>query len=67
MVEGLVGFVPTLTVTQSPGGRTLITIRGVGTNSGAPGAETSSTMYLDGVYLARPATLSMVFLDVERV
>ena len=35
-VEGLVGFVPTLTVTQSPGGRALITIRGVGTNSGAP-------------------------------
>jgi iron complex outermembrane receptor protein len=66
-VEGLAGFVPTLTVSHSPGGRVLLTIRGVGTNTGVTGADPSSTTYLDGVYLARPAMASMDLLDVERV
>jgi iron complex outermembrane recepter protein len=66
-VEGLVGLVPTLTVSQSPGGRVLVTIRGIGTNSGVAGADPSSTIYLDNVYLARPAMASMDFLDTERV
>ena len=63
-VEGLAGFAPTLTVSQNGGGRPLITIRGIG--SGALG-DPSSVVYLDGVYLARPAMVSMDFLDVERV
>lgn len=65
---GLAGFVPSLTVSQTPGGgRVLVTIRGIGTNSGVAGADASSTLYLDGVYLARAAMATMDFLDVERV
>jgi iron complex outermembrane receptor protein len=66
-IGGLAGFVPALTVSQSPGGHPLVTIRGIGTNSTVPGADPSSTIYLDGVYLGRPAMAALDFLDVERV
>ena len=65
-VEGLAGFVPTLTVSQHTG-LALVTIRGIGTNSAILGADPSSTTHLDGVYLARPAMGFMDFLNVERV
>ncbi len=65
-VEGLTGVVPALTVTQNTGlGQ--VTIRGVGTNFILAGADPSSTVHLDGVYLARPAMVFTDFLDVERV
>jgi iron complex outermembrane recepter protein len=66
-VEGLAGIVPTVTVSQSPVGTPLVTIRGIGSNSAVAGADPSSTIHLDGVYLARPAMASMDLLDVERV
>jgi iron complex outermembrane receptor protein len=65
-VEGLAGFVPTLTVSQHTG-IAQITIRGIGTNSAIPGSDPSSTTHLDGVYLARPAMGFMDFLNVERL
>ena len=65
-VEGLGGFVPTLTVSR-PNDLAQITIRGIGTNSVVLGADPSSTMHLDGVYLARPAMGFMDFLNVERL
>ena len=65
-IDGLAGFVPTLTISQ-PLGLALVTIRGIGTNVVLPGADPSSTIHLDGVYLARPAMAFMDFLDVERV
>ena len=52
-VEGLAGFVPTLTVSQHTG-LAQVTIRGIGTNVVLAGADPSSTIHLDGVYLARP-------------
>ena len=66
-VEGLAGFVPTVTVSQSPVGTPLVTIRGIGSNSAVAGADPSSTIHLDGVYLARPPMACMDLLDVERV
>jgi iron complex outermembrane receptor protein len=65
-VEGLAGFVPTLTVSQHTG-LAQVTIRGIGTNSAILGADPSSTVHLDGVYLARPAMGFIDFLNVERV
>ena len=65
-VEGLAGFVPTLTVSQHTG-LALVTIRGIGTNSAILGADPSSTTHVDGVYLARPAMGFMDFFNVERV
>ena len=65
-VEGLAGFVPTLTVSQHTG-LAQVTIRGIGTNVVLAGADPSSTIHLDGVYLARPSMVFMDFLNVERV
>lgn len=66
-VDGLAGFVPTLTVSQSPVGTPLVTIRGIGSNSAVAGADPSSTLHLDGVYIAHSAMASMGLLDVERI
>jgi iron complex outermembrane recepter protein len=66
-VEGLAGLVPTVTVSQSPAGTPLVTIRGIGSNSAVAGADPSSTIHLDGVYIARSAMSSMDLLDVERI
>jgi iron complex outermembrane receptor protein len=44
-----------------------LSIRGIGTNAVFAGADPSSAMYLDGVYLARPAMAFTDFLDLERI
>jgi iron complex outermembrane receptor protein len=64
--EGLAGVVPSVTMAQHTGGAQ-VTIRGIGTNSTVAGADPSSTIHLDGVYLGRPAMVFADFLDVERV
>ena len=66
-VEGLAGFVPTVTVSQTTGGTPLLTIRGIGSNSPGTGADPSSTIHLDGVYLGRSAMSFVDLLDVERI
>jgi outer membrane receptor protein involved in Fe transport len=65
-IAGIQGVVPTLTVSQHTGlGQ--VTIRGIGTNLIFVGSDPSSTIHLDGVYLARPAMVFGDFLDLERV
>ena len=65
-VEGLAGVVPSVTISQQ-NGAAQVTIRGIGTNSIVVGADPSSTVHLDGVYLGRPVMVLSDFLDVERV
>lgn len=65
-LEGLAGFVPTLTISQNTG-NAQVTIRGIGTNSPVVGSDPSSTVHLDGVYLGRPVMVFADFLNVERV
>jgi iron complex outermembrane receptor protein len=65
-VEGLGGMVPSVTMSQHTGGAQ-VTIRGIGTNSTVVGADPSSTIHLDGVYLGRPAMVFADLLNVERV
>jgi iron complex outermembrane receptor protein len=65
-IEGLAGFVPTLTISQHTG-TAQVTVRGIGTNSTVVGADPSSTVHLDGVYLGRPAMAFIDLLNVERV
>ncbi len=65
-VEDLVGFVPTMTVSRNAG-QGQVTIRGIGTNASATGADPSSTVHLDGVYLGRPSMQLTELLDVERI
>ena len=65
-IEGLAGFVPALTIAQHTG-LAQVTIRGVGSNAVFAGSDPSTTIHLDGVYLARPAMAFADLLDVERV
>ena len=65
-VEDVAGRAPGVTLAQNTG-RAQITIRGIGTNAVAPGSDPSSALYLDGVYLARPAMVLAEFLDLDRV
>ena len=55
-----------MTISQHTGAAQ-VTIRGIGTNSTVAGADPSSTVHLDGVYLGRPVMVFMDFLNVERV
>jgi iron complex outermembrane recepter protein len=66
-VDGLAGVTPAVTIIPSGGGNALVSIRGVGSNAFVAGADPSSTIYLDGVYLGRPAMAALDFLNVERV
>jgi iron complex outermembrane receptor protein len=65
-IEGLAGFVPTLTIAQHTG-LAQVSIRGVGSNAVFAGSDPSTTVHLDGVYLARPGMAFADFLDLERV
>ncbi len=65
-IEQAVALLPSVTFTQnSTFGQ--LSIRGVGTNLVNAGGDPSSAIYLDGVYLARPAMAFIDFLDLERV
>ena len=57
---------PSVTFSQNTGFGQL-TIRGIGANVLYAGADPSSAMYLDGVYLARPAMELVQFLDLDRI
>ena len=58
---------PSVTFSQNTGFGQL-TIRGIGATVLYAGADPSSAMYLDGVYLARPAMMAFVqFLDLDRI
>ena len=57
---------PNLVIAQN-GGAAQVYIRGIGSNNSFAGGETSSTVHLDGVYLARPGSVVFNFLDIERV
>jgi iron complex outermembrane receptor protein len=59
-------MVPSVTFTQN-GTFGQLSIRGIGTNAVNAGSDPSSAMYLDGVYLARPAMVFADFLDLERI
>jgi iron complex outermembrane receptor protein len=66
-VDGIAGLAPSTTVTYSTGGFPLVSIRGIGTNAFTAGADPSTPVYLDGVYLGRPAMNTLGLLDIERI
>jgi iron complex outermembrane receptor protein len=65
-IEGLAGMVPAVTISQA-NDLAQVTIRGIGTNSTVVGADPSSAVYLDGVYLSRPSMIGVDLVDVERI
>lgn len=65
-IEGAPALAPSVTFSQNIGWGQL-SIRGIGTNLLIAGSDPSSAIYLDGVYLARPAMVFARFLDLERI
>ena len=65
-VDQVAALAPSVTFTQNSNFGQL-SIRGIGTNAVYAGADPSSVMYLDGVYLARPGMALVQFLDLDRI
>ncbi len=65
-VRDLGALTPNLLVTQNAS-FSQVYIRGIGSNNVFGGSDPSSTIHLDGIYLARPASYLTNFLDVERI
>lgn len=65
-VRGLSSYTPGLQISDLSGYAQLY-IRGIGSNTVFIGSDPSTTIHLDGVYLARPLSYFSDFLDVERV
>jgi iron complex outermembrane receptor protein len=65
-IEGISANTPGVELTDLSG-YTQLFIRGIGSNTVYVGSDPSSTLYIDGVYQARPLTFTTDFLDVERV
>ena len=65
-IEEAPALAPSVTFSQNTGWGQL-TVRGIGTNAVFAGSDPSSAIYLDGVYLARPAMAFARFLDLERI
>jgi iron complex outermembrane receptor protein len=66
-IEQIAGLAPGLTFSQNTGFAQL-TIRGIGTNGVVyAGSDPSNALYVDGVYLARPAMVLGDFVDLDRV
>ncbi|MFV3131607.1 TonB-dependent receptor [Niveispirillum sp. KHB5.9] len=65
-IRDLAGSTPNLVIAQN-GAFSQIYIRGIGSNNVFAGSDPSTTMHVDGVYIARPAAAFSNFLDVERI
>ncbi len=65
-VEDVAGRAPSVTFSQNTGFSQL-TIRGIGTNVVFAGSDPSSAVYVDGVYIARPAAMLSDFVGLDRV
>jgi iron complex outermembrane receptor protein len=65
-IEQVVPLLPSVTFTQNSSFGQL-SIRGIGTNAVNAGGDPSSAIYIDGVYLARPAMAFADLLDLDRV
>ena len=65
-IEQAVPLLPSVTFTQNSSFGQL-SIRGIGTNAVNAGGDPSSALYVDGVYLARPAMAFVDLLDLDRI
>jgi iron complex outermembrane recepter protein len=65
-IDQAAAMAPSVTFTQN-GTFGQLSIRGIGTNAVNAGSDPSSAVYLDGVYLARPAMVFTELLDIDRI
>jgi len=68
-ISALNGYVPSLNVTRSGGFETVVTIRGVGsqTPENQPATGPGVSLYVDGVYIADDIAADQGFFDVDSV
>ncbi|HEY6452839.1 MAG TPA: TonB-dependent receptor [Steroidobacteraceae bacterium] len=66
---GLNGYVPSLNVTRSGGFETVVTIRGVGsqTPENQPATDPGVSLFIDGVYMADDIAMDQSFFDLDSV
>ena len=60
-------LLPDVHVEELVGGSTNISIRGVRESAAGPTSDSPTAVHLDGIYLSRPAGLSGLFYDLQRV
>lgn len=67
--SGLNGYVPSLNVTRSGGFETIVTIRGVGseTPENQPATGPGVSLYIDGVYVADDIAVDQSFFDLDHL
>ncbi|MDA5194404.1 TonB-dependent receptor [Govanella unica] len=65
-IRDLAGSTPNLMVAQN-GAFAQLYIRGIGSNNTFAGSDPSTTVNMDGVYIARPGAVFNNFMDVERI
>jgi iron complex outermembrane receptor protein len=63
------GMVPSLEITKSSGFETIVTIRGVGseTPENAPTTTPGVSLFIDGVYIANTVSLDQTLFDLDHV
>lgn len=68
-LTGLDGLVPGLEINKSSGFETVVTIRGIGseTPENAPTTTPGVAFFVDGVYIANTVSLDQTLFDVDRV
>jgi iron complex outermembrane receptor protein len=67
-LNDLSGYVPGLNVAKSQGAERIITIRGIGYETGSnPNSQPGVAFHIDGVYIAHVASLAQDLLDIDRV
>jgi len=68
-LAGLNGTVPSLEITKSSGFETIVTIRGVGseTPENAPNTTPGVSLFIDGVYIANTISLDQTLFDLDHI
>lgn len=66
-IGGLGAKVPSVTLSESPGGLTGVSVRGVGTSASSQAFEQSVGLFLDGVYHPRARQYRDALFDVEQI
>ena len=66
-VQDVANYVPNLSIIANSGGGTIVTIRGVGSDSRNIGFDSRVGVYIDGVYLGQSPALDQDLLGLARV
>jgi len=66
-LKSIADYIPNLQISQSNDFRSVVTIRGVGSQSRNIGFDARVGVYVDGVYMGQSPSLNQELLDLERV